>query len=82
MIPKQPTGRTAVALVKDGQYAIELTEGEWTVNIQAVRETGPVIPSLGEAPREQYVPRKYNSDSTLSIEVPGGGKTQDFDLEK
>ena len=80
-IPQASSARTTVAKIVDGQYATELTEGAWTVNIQAVRETGPVIPALGEAPREQYIPAKYNRESTLTVSVPTDKAEHDFDLE-
>jgi hypothetical protein len=81
LIPDTPTGRTVVAKIESGQYVAELTEGTWTVNVQAVRETGPVIPSLGEAPREQYIPSRYNRDSTLKVTAPPGNPEQNFELE-
>src|SRR5687768_17175826 len=59
-IPDSPSARTTVTKIIEGRYDAELTEGSWTVNIQAVRETGPVIPALREAPREQFIPAKYN----------------------
>ena len=81
LIPQSSTARTTVAEIVDGKYSTELTEGEWTVNIQAVRETGPVIPALREAPREQYIPAKYNRESKLSVSVPSDQAEHDFALE-
>jgi hypothetical protein len=70
LIPQSSTARTTVAPIVDGKYSTELTEGVWGLNIQAVRETGPVIPALGEAPREQYLPAKYNRESKLTVAMP------------
>lgn len=81
LIPKSPQARTTVAQIKDGKYSMVVTAGDWTVNIQAVREAGPVIPALGEAPREQYIPAKYNGESTLQISVPSDQKEFNYDLE-
>lgn len=81
LIPEKSSERTASAQIVDGKYETELTEGVWTVNIQAVRESGPVIPALGEAPREQYIPAKYNRESTLKITVPSDQAEQNFTLE-
>ncbi|WP_152099134.1 hypothetical protein [Lacipirellula parvula] len=81
LIPDSPAGRTATAPIADGKYSAELTEGSWTVNVQAVRETGPVIPALGEAPREQFIPAKYNRESTLKISVPSDEPEHNFALE-
>jgi hypothetical protein len=81
LIPKSSKGRTAVTKIVDGNYATEVTAGDWTVNIQAVRETGPVIEALGEAPREQYLPGKYNGESKLTITVPSDQPEFSFDLD-
>ena len=81
LIPKSSQARTTVAKIVDGKYATEATAGDWTVNIQAVRETGPVIPALGEAPRAQYLPPKYNGESTLQITIPSDDNQFNYDLE-
>ena len=80
-IPDSPSARTTVTKIVAGRYDAELTEGSWTVNIQAVRETGPVIPALREAPREQFIPAKYNRQSTLTVSVPVEQSAVDFNLE-
>lgn len=82
LIPEDPKARTTVAKIADGAYATEITEGEWTVNIMAVRNTGPVDPKLKEAPREQYLPAKYNRQSTLKVTSPVEGGKKDFDLAR
>ena len=81
LIPESPQARTTVAQIVDGKYAMEVTASDWTVNIQAVRETGPVNPTLGEAPREQYIPAKFNGDSQLKITVPSDQSEFNYDLE-
>jgi hypothetical protein len=81
LIPKSPQARSTVAQIMGGNYAMEVTAGEWTVNIQSVRETGPVNPALGEAPREQYLPAKYNGDSRLLITVPSEQSEFNYNLE-
>jgi hypothetical protein len=81
LIPEAPQGRTTVAQIVDGKYAMEVTAGDWTVNIQAVRETGPINPTLGEAPREQYIPPKYNGDSQIKITVPSDQSAFNYDLK-
>ncbi len=81
LIPSSSTAKTVVVPIENGTYSADVTEGDWTVNIQAVRETGPVIKELREAPREQYLPREYNSDSQLKITVPSDQPTFNFDLE-
>ena len=81
LIPESPQARTTVSQIVDGKYEMELTAGDWTVNIQAVRETGPVNPALGEAPREQYIPARYNGDSQLQITVPSERSEFNYDLK-
>jgi hypothetical protein len=81
LTPANSKAKTTVAEITAGKFATEVTEGDWAVNIQAVRETGPVIEALREAPREQYLPAKYNSESTLKITVPSAEGKFDFALE-
>lgn len=82
LIPDDSKARTTVAQISDGAYSTAITEGEWTVNIMAVRDTGPVDPKLKEAPREQYLPAKYNHQSTMKVTSPVEGGKKDFDLAK
>ena len=81
LIPKSPQARTTVGEIVNGKYAMEVTAGDWTVNIQAVREKGLPDPNGGEVPREQYIPAKYNSDSSTIITVPSDQTEFDYDLE-
>jgi hypothetical protein len=81
LIPESPQARTTVSQIVEGKYEMEVTAGDWTVNIQAVRETGPVNPALGEAPREQYIPARYNGDSQLQITVPAEQSEFNYDLK-
>jgi len=81
LIPKSPTARTVVAKIVSGKYSMEVPAGNWTVNIQAVRLKQPVDPELRDPPREQYIPAKYNGDSSLQISVPSDQKEINYDLE-
>jgi hypothetical protein len=81
LIPKSRQARTTVANIVNGKYAMEVTAGDWTVNIRAVREKGAPDPKGGETPREQYIPAKYNSDSTVVISLPSDQKEFNYDLE-
>jgi hypothetical protein len=81
LIPKSPQARTTVANIVNGNYAMEVTAGDWTVNIRAVREKGAPDPKGGETPREQYIPAKYNGDSTVVITLPSDRKEFNYDLE-
>jgi hypothetical protein len=81
LIPKSTQARTTVANIVNGKFAMEVTAGQWTVNIRAVREKGTPDPKGGETPREQYIPSKYNGDSKLMITVPSDQKELNFDLQ-
>ena len=58
LIPESPQARTTVAQIVDGKYAMEVTAGDWTVNIQAVRETGPVNPTARRSAARAVHPRQ------------------------
>ena len=81
LIPKSTQARTTVANIENGKYATEVTAGDWKVNIRAVREKGVPDPKGGETPREQYIPAKFNSDSTVVITLPSEQKEFNYDLE-
>ena len=81
LIPKLSSARTAVAPIVNGKYKTEVTAGDWTVNIRAVREKG--VPTLkgGEIPREQYIPAKFNNDSKVVITLPSDKTEFNYDLD-
>ncbi len=81
LIPKSSAARTAVSPIVGGKYKTEVTAGDWTVNIRAVREKGPPDPKGGEVPREQYIPAKYNGDSKIVISLPSDKTEFNYDLE-
>jgi hypothetical protein len=81
LIPKTSSARTAVSPIVDGKYKTEVTAGEWTVNIRAVREKGTPDPKAREVPREQYIPAKYNNDSKVVISVPSEKSELNYNLD-
>jgi hypothetical protein len=81
LIPASSSARTAVSAIVNGKYKTEVTAGDWTVNIRAVREKGSAKSKGGETPREQYIPAKYNGDSQLKITVPSDKTEFNFDLD-
>lgn len=82
---------TASAIIKDGQYEVivggGVPVGAHRVEIEAFRPlvTPPNqirLPALQDRePREQYLPKHYNRDSTLEAVIGEGKQTQDFDLK-
>jgi hypothetical protein len=81
LIPKSPQARTTVSQIVNGKYSMKVVAGDWTVNIRAVREKEPVDPKAREAPREQYIPAKYNGDSKVVVTLPSEKKEFNYNLE-
>lgn len=85
---KDPSGqlRTCVATVQEGVLKGESTAGEKSVEITAFRiakgKTVPGADGTGTEPAmEQYLPEKYNSESTLTVTIsPGGTTPLNFEL--
>lgn len=64
-----------------GAYSIRAGAGKCRVRILATRPKPEVDKTMGMAPVEQYLPAKYNSESTLEFEVrPTNDNRQDFEL--
>jgi len=81
LIPKTSTARTAVSPIVNGKYKTEVTAGDWTVNIRAVREKGRPDPKGGETPREQYIPARYNGESKVVITLPSEKSEFNYSLD-
>jgi hypothetical protein len=94
-VPASGTEATVCnADVVDGQYAITgrggVPVGKYKVEIVAFRLTKNAPPDHKMAPgarggdpfAEQYIPEKYNSKTTLDLDVSAGNKklTKDFEL--
>jgi hypothetical protein len=74
-------GTPAASPILDGKFALSATPGYHRVEIEASRFVGPKNPIMGLQAREQYVPARYNSASTLRQEVrPQDTNAFDFDL--
>src|SRR5262249_14982703 len=81
-------GRTGAGEIKDGQYYLDaergLQPGSYKVEISWNKKTGKLIPS-NDPPNKveetrQAVPRKYNAETQLTLDVVGGSNTKDFEL--
>ena len=78
------------ARIKDGRFTTEGTKGvpvgDLQVRIEAVRTPswykGGVAPEGEDTPLEQYLPKKYNlqSELTMTIEPGSGAIEKDFQL--
>jgi hypothetical protein len=85
-----PPGPAGGARVQAGQYAIPaaqgLEPGTYRVAISSpgppARRTPEEIAADASARATDRIPEKYNTETTLEIEVTAGGPTRfDFDLE-
>jgi hypothetical protein len=92
--PQGKEGNVAGAMIEDGAYSIPREKGPvagpHSVSITASRKTGqkkkaPVPAPPGEMIelREEYIPAKYNRQTTLSVEIEVGDNPDvDFELTK
>jgi len=78
-LPAEGTGTIDGGKIADGKFALDVTAGKKRVEIRATRETKEMVPSGAmpgqmEPKREDYIPAKYNTASTLTAEVKAGLK--------
>jgi hypothetical protein len=59
--------------IENGKFELQAQPGEKRVEIDATRESGEVDPVMHAAPREAYIPSKYNSETILKATVTAGG---------
>jgi len=81
-------GHAVAGEIKDGKYYLDaargLQPGSYKVEISWNKKTGKLIPS-NDPPNKveetkQAVPRKYNAETQLILDVAGGSNTKDFEL--
>ncbi|HVJ85596.1 MAG TPA: hypothetical protein VM452_08120 [Caulifigura sp.] len=80
-------GRPEAARIVDGKYAMDVAPGVKTVAIYATRDSGRKEPGAqpGEMVPvfEQYLPAKFNTTTTLQVEVKATSQNElNFDLTK
>jgi hypothetical protein len=89
LVPQSETGRLATGTIRDGKYLIPEkfgpSPGTYAVQLKAYRAvpTRDKNPYAGESQgaSEQFLPAKYNANSTLTLEVTGDGSVEkDFEL--
>ncbi|WP_437200947.1 hypothetical protein [Planctomicrobium sp. SH664] len=85
-------GASAGAEIREGKYEIPATAGlrpgVYQVQIRAMRGTGEMVhPGMGAPPNErmerteQFIPRKYNTNTTLTTEIqPRPNENVNFEL--
>ena len=78
-------GTSAGGKIIDGQFSLEVSPGKKIVRIEALRDVPGKFrednPGEKIQVREQFIPEKFNSKSTLELEVTSGGPNEKtFDL--
>ena len=81
-IPVDPSLGPEPGTIKDGKYTLQAREGKKRVEIRASKILpGGAKGAGGEPVPEDYLPQKYNSESTLTAEVKSSGENKaDFPL--
>lgn len=64
----------------DGRYTLRASPGTKKVEILISRPKGKVVQSMGMAAEEMFVPRKYNEETELQVEVKQEPNEFDFHL--
>ncbi len=73
-------GTPAAGPISNGKFSFLTSPGTHRVEIEASQFVGPKNAIMGLQPREQYVPARYNSASTLQREVTQDSNMFDFSL--
>ncbi len=79
-------GRRFVGQIKDGKYEVKAESGEMLVEIIASRVVPGKVdkttnPGVEEPVTEMYIPKKYNSETTLTTKVDGSSTIPTFELK-
>ena len=75
-------GQPETAQISNGKYSVDVTPGQKKVVVEASKFVGPEDKTMGVRPRDQYLPNKYNVDSTLTREVKPQDDVYDLTLTK
>ncbi len=78
-------GTGAIGPITDGHYDVKtngLLSGKYLVMISGFKETGKTLNIDGNEIKEeqQYVPAKFNTNTTEVVELSPGENVRDFDL--
>ncbi len=80
-------GPPVQVMIENGKYASPEssgpTVGQNAVQIFAVRKTGRILKIEGQESAEevQYIPKKYNDESTEKVEIQSGKNHFDYELK-
>lgn len=84
-IPLDKDGRTAGAEILDGKYSGVVPVGKYRVELRVPKKVGETkIYDTPDSPiqpiMEEVLPAKFNENSELTLDVPAGKLTKDYDL--
>jgi hypothetical protein len=79
--PTDPAFGSESAKIIDGAYQANLRPGQTKVQIRASRPVPGKKGPMGEQLIEDYIPGKYNEQSSLVIDVSKGQRKHDFELQ-
>lgn len=75
--PQQAGQHPDGGLIRDGRFEAKVKAGQHRVEIRATRDSpGRDNPQMRTPPREDYIPSRYNTESTLTAEVTAVGPNQ------
>ncbi|MEX2170800.1 MAG: hypothetical protein WD851_15895 [Pirellulales bacterium] len=81
-VPQDGRSKPSATQIVDGKYAVELIAGGQKVIVEASKFVGPEDKVMGLRPRDQYLPDRYNIETTLAVDVKPEAENQfNFDLE-
>lgn len=75
-VPENPSLAPQAGPISAGRFDFRARPGLNKVQIQAAKFIGPEIKVMGLRPKEMYIPKEYNRETTLSAEVTAEGKNQ------
>ncbi len=81
-VPENPSWAPEAGPITNGRFGFRARPGANKVEVEASKFIGPEIKTMGLRPKEAYIPRRYNFETTLTAEVTGDGNNDyEFDLE-
>jgi hypothetical protein len=82
--PEDPKGVTAEALIENGRYIVKVEKGNKKVMIHGFKKVGEQFPwgPNGRAADilDEVVPKEFNDETTLTIDVERSRSDADFNL--
>jgi hypothetical protein len=80
-LPLDPNVSADAGKIEGGAFRFEAREGKVRVEIRASREVPGKRSPMGNIRKEEYIPARYNRESTLQAEVrPSGENVYTFEL--